>query len=429
MTWVPSRRGWMKNYRGKPYAVSCRQLGTDRTKDGSVLAANLWWEEKQKELDSQREHIEPTTKENRAVYHKMAQWYMGQKDRTAAADVLDQAVATGYADPLATLPAASQKIWADRFESLDNEQQGRITVAVAASKWIARQRSRVEAGLVTVLLFEVYRRATENFAAFVGPGKSIEAINTDLVDHWYNHLLAEIAKGAADSYTKSRFDISKQFIRYCVTMFDISMPKNLIDPRFLTIKVRKTKNKVLSIDTIQNLLPQLQGREKLCVLLMLNCGYTASDIARLKHDEVNWTTGRITRKRSKTGDNESTPTVCYKLWDETFALLKQHRSKHAELVLLNRDGNPLQCSKINAKGKGSRSCAILLAWKRAKRTINLKLMRKTSSSLLYNNPTFRGLHTLFLGHAPKSVAEVFYVANNETILDDAIDWLGKQYGV
>ena len=429
MTWQAKQQRWFKKYRGKIHAVSCRQLNTERTKDGSVLAANLWWEEKRRKLDAQEQRPEPSTKEIRGIYHKMAQWYQSQGDRPAAADVLDEAVSTGYADPLATLPAASKQVWADRFESLSNEQQGRITVAVAAAKWIARQRSRAEAGLITVLLFEVYRRAVEYFATFVGTGKPVDAINTDLVDRFYNHLLTEIAEGAADTYTKSRFDITKQFIRYCVTMFDIPMPKNLVDPRFLTIKVRKTKNVVLSIDTIKDLLSQLEGREKLCVLLMLNSGYTASDIAKLKQNEVNWATGRITRKRSKTEDQENTPTVCYKLWPETLSLLKAHRSKHKDLVLLNQDGNPLQTSKINERGKGTKSCAIYLAWKKAKRTVNLKLMRKTSSSLLYNNPTFRGLQTLFLGHSPKSMAEVSYVNNDETILDEAIAWLGKQYGV
>src|SRR5262249_48767942 len=52
MAWIPSRRGWMKEYQGKKYAVSCRQLGVPETKDGSYQAANQWWQQKKAEIDA-----------------------------------------------------------------------------------------------------------------------------------------------------------------------------------------------------------------------------------------------------------------------------------------------------------------------------------------------------------------------------------------
>src|SRR6516164_2428094 len=58
MTWVPSRRGWMKEYQGKKYAVSCSQL-TERfglpvleTKEGSYSLANRWWQEKKESINA-----------------------------------------------------------------------------------------------------------------------------------------------------------------------------------------------------------------------------------------------------------------------------------------------------------------------------------------------------------------------------------------
>ena len=53
MTWVPARKGWMKWHRGHSYSVSCRQLGTEPTKEASWLAANEWWQEKEAELREQ----------------------------------------------------------------------------------------------------------------------------------------------------------------------------------------------------------------------------------------------------------------------------------------------------------------------------------------------------------------------------------------
>lgn len=52
MTWVSDRKGWLKWHKGKMYSVSCRQLGTEPTKEASWLAANQWWEAKQASLDA-----------------------------------------------------------------------------------------------------------------------------------------------------------------------------------------------------------------------------------------------------------------------------------------------------------------------------------------------------------------------------------------
>jgi hypothetical protein len=51
MTWIPSRRGWMKEYKGKKYVISCRQLSVPETKDESYQAANAWWFAKKVEVD------------------------------------------------------------------------------------------------------------------------------------------------------------------------------------------------------------------------------------------------------------------------------------------------------------------------------------------------------------------------------------------
>src|SRR4051794_30427927 len=56
MAWVESRNGWMKQFRGKKYAVSCKQLREagyallSNTKEGSRTAANSWWDQKEAEM-------------------------------------------------------------------------------------------------------------------------------------------------------------------------------------------------------------------------------------------------------------------------------------------------------------------------------------------------------------------------------------------
>ena len=53
MSWNKTDRRWHKGYRGRRYAVSPRQLGTEATKEASRRAANDWWDKKQKEVDEQ----------------------------------------------------------------------------------------------------------------------------------------------------------------------------------------------------------------------------------------------------------------------------------------------------------------------------------------------------------------------------------------
>src|SRR5690348_2567624 len=72
MTWQASTRRWFKKYKGTIYAVSCRQLGAPETKEGSVLAANTWWEKKLSEI----ENAPPSEQELRANAFKV--WSMVQ---------------------------------------------------------------------------------------------------------------------------------------------------------------------------------------------------------------------------------------------------------------------------------------------------------------------------------------------------------------
>jgi hypothetical protein len=58
MTWVASQTRWLKEYQGKTYSVSCRQLSkwlgrpVPATKEGSWREANAWWDVKKAEIDA-----------------------------------------------------------------------------------------------------------------------------------------------------------------------------------------------------------------------------------------------------------------------------------------------------------------------------------------------------------------------------------------
>ena len=439
MGWQTSQKRWFKKYRGKMFAVSCRQLGVPQTKDGSLLAANIWWEAKQAELDAQPVCPIRQAKEVHQTYQKMAQWHIANGDKEQAAMVLDESAesgATGYSDdPLARLPESAKELWQDRFAALDNNEEG-VTIKQAAIRFMERQKTRVKAKEIVPLRYEVIRNQVDYFCKFIGAAKSVAKINTENVDRFYNHILEQLAerkanksKGISPEYADQRLGIAVTFTKYCVMMFDIPLPKNLIDSRYLKIKSPKTKNVVLTAEQVKAVLGKVTGRNRLCVLLMLNCGMYPADISSLKHDEINWKSGRITRKRTKTEDEKNAPRVCHKLWPETIQLLKQHRSKHDTLVLVNEDGTALQKTYINDKGRGVKVCNIQCEFNRLRLGFSLNKLRKTSGSLIYNNKEFRNLSRLFLAQSPFGVQESNYVEPDATILDEALDWLGNQYGL
>jgi hypothetical protein len=58
-----------------------------------------------------------------------------------------------------------------------------------------------------------------------------------------------------------------------------------------------------------------------------------------------------------------------------------------------------------------------------------KSLKKTSASLIRNNGRYTSLEGLFLGHAPQSMSDKHYTVAPQTLLDEAITWLGTEYGL
>jgi len=164
---------------------------------------------------------------------------------------------------------------------------------------------------------------------------------------------------------------------------------------------------------------------------MLNCGMYQNDIAELHHDEVGWTKGTITRARSKTRERKG-PVVTYKLWPETFVLLKKHRAKEGDLALTTDEGNPLVRYWLE-EGDCRRYDVIHSAWTRLagklrvrKIRLGMKHLRKTSASLLAQHPQYKFYANHFLADSPRAVADRHYVTPSDDEFFRALDWLRGQ---
>jgi hypothetical protein len=123
--------------------------------------------------------------------------------------------------------------------------------------------------------------------------------------------------------------------------------------------------------------------------------------------------------------------VTYKLWPETFVLLKKHRAK-GELALTTEAGNPLVRFWLE-DGKMRRYDMIHSAWTRLAEKLELKKirlgmkhLRKTSATLLGRHPQYKFFANHFLADSPRSVADRHYVVPSEAEFFMALDWLRGQ---
>ncbi len=312
---------------------------------------------------------------------------------------------------------------------------GPKTVAQAVTTYVQRQRARQVAGNVSMAHSEIIQRCIEHFQKHVGGAVAVANLTAQHLTSYHSALMEQVGKGWSQPYAKRYLGVAKQFIRWCwENELLASLPRNM-QSKDLAIADRPAKITPFSDDEIKALLDAAPDRTKLYLLLALNCGYTQQDIADLEHCQVDWKKGRITRKRSKTKNSVGVPTVSYKLWRETFTLLKTLRSSDPVRVLLNADGVPLKTEHIDSKGKYKKSDNIKTAYFRLcrgklkqKKSKPLKMLRKTSPSRLENSK-YASCARWFLGHAPRSIADRSYIAPPQDYFDEAILWLGKQYGI
>jgi integrase len=221
---------------------------------------------------------------------------------------------------------------------------------------------------------------------------------------------------------------AKDFALYLAEQGEISIPHVLLRPRQLTIKVGEPEVTPWTLEQVQAVFNNATDRTKLYVLMSLNCGCYPSDIATLKRDHVNWKKRRITRPRSKTKNGGKV--ISWKLWPSTFRLLKQEATENGNFVLLGQNGRPLVNDHIKADGKLGATNAVTSALKRVYKKLGLELqtkgLRKTSASLLETHLEYRYLVDDFLAHSPRTQTKRHYTAGLS--LDDAIQWLGQQFG-
>jgi integrase len=426
MSWSATGRRWMKKYRGQWYAISCRKLGMPETKEASWKAANAWWEAKQKEIDS----APPTEEERRVnafkVWSMVQEW--GQLDELSREKLVDALIGAGQYQKLkaqaeAVVEAAVKVTPPDR------------TVAAQVEAWRQLLRGVCQSGQMSEGRFDAYGRNIGKFTEWIGPETAIDAIDEARLEGYFNHLSLQVgAQRYSPNYAHTLMMTARQFISRLAELRLIALPGNIRSRRFRFNHSAPARIETFTVEEVRGMLAACDGfseRTKLYLLLMLNCGMYQNDIAELLKEEVDWSKGTLTRSRSKTREWRG-PVITYKLWPETFSLLKKHRSKDGELALTTDEGKPLVRYWLE-EGEMRRYDVIQSAWSRlaakmgvGKIRLSMKHLRKTSASLLGQHPQYKFYAIHFLADSPKNIADKHFVTPNDEDFFLALDWLRGQ---
>lgn len=450
---------WVKMVKGVRYRVSCAELGlpeSEWTEVGSIKAAAEWMDAKlnaQPALDPLNQQLadilDRTTPDD---LRRLA--VQGAEARRILA-ILDSASVDGQkptAMPvaeLATLPIPERVITtalaADNpfYTTDDNpDELARIGRTLAKPKvetcfTLKHHAARfLELELAKNNRPRTYGELSESIDAMLNTvykgsialssEMDVRTIDKTTVENYF--LFLRHKSGKVPAQQKKQWGFFKRLVRYIWEAELIDLPKNL-DSNSLTFKVTPQKIKKYDKQEIVALLKRLPDRLKLYALLALNCGMLSVDIGNLLKEEVDLKRGRITRKRTKTSDDQNVPEVDYKLWPSTLKLLRQLISDHDTLALTSKTGTKLWEHWIGEDGKEHEKNLISLQWKKAKSKLPLKAFRSIGATIIGDHKEYGRYYSHYLGHSPKSIGDKHYVSPSDDLFDEIMAYVGRELGL
>ena len=461
--WDFENKRWRWLIKGEYVQVTCQQLGLPEdqwTKEGSLKAAYEWKMEfkGQKAIELQRQHPHAAhleklkerfqiatdlgldTSEIKAEIEETERLpeyetaYLSQSTiaKMAAAELI-LGIDLSEIDSVALNAFfGSDEIWHDRKRRSGRVEIGK-TIGDASRRFLEGKQDESRLGTRSADGADNIRRWLGKFVDFTGDLAPIDSISFELWERWQRACKAKSLKTQTEEAAKE-YQVSKTFIRWLWKQDLLSLPKNYDDKMRFN---RWTKDIVIyEIADIKKTLALASGQTKLHILLMLNAGMTQIDISKLRKSQISFENGTITRKRSKTELLENTPLVCYPLWTETLEELKKHFSKHPTLALTTKSGQDWVRKQTLSSGKLKKCDNVATQWGNLKKANpkatflrTLKSLKKTSSTLIFNNRDFSMYHQLFLGHSAKTISLINYSKFDQAIFRQAIMWLAEQFGL
>ena len=470
MSWegAPQFR-WRKRVNGVPLSVSCKHLGLPKskwTKEASYLAANQWLRNKLAEIQQQEPEVDPELDEFVATTERLIQWAAthapdevpqltktkseilherGQPpllDRQEISSNLELAKMVGVVVPQDTDPEilshlfGNRRIYQDRLKrhSKTEKQQ---TIGYLLDSFLGELKLTQKPQT-----HDEIHRSLKTIPAEVwisdAPATSIGAQTVSRHHFWLRSCKL------SPQVENKRLGFFRRFVNW---LYEEEHLQNL--PRNLRSKKHRRKTgyrEVTQFEGVADFIRTISPEQKAWALVCLNCGMTAADLGGLfwagqgvdlwqerrvaTHlirvsgliDSKTWL---LRRRRSKTGDNEDTPTVTYKLWSETIRSIEGISLGRSGLVFLHRDATPMYLADYDAT-KSSMSGTVRkdrfgAAWRGNR--IKLSKLRSIGANELGKNLQFKEYRDYYLCHAPKKVGDRHYYAEYNEPFFQALDFI------
>ena len=449
LTWMPDGRRWRKKYRGKVYYFAIRE---EENKTKSYARCLREWNNQLAKLKAV-EASATLSEEDRARLAESIRLVEHGYEYEENGDVFEKIVVD---IPPVGLPANGDAA-ADYVVKLFEDASGKlidrkgdatlVTVGQEIAHLVQRKKSAADAGKLVFKTASRYEELLEYFVKWIGENTPIEDVSSRRLLDYHDVLQDEVTAGkrtpggAKSLFQPVRLLLHTAYLRGSIQELPriLAVRNNLLSfgSSGSSPDLKRERNWIDDLDTFKKILTASEGRLRLWLLLMMNCGYQQTDVSELGRSEVDLKLGRICRKRSKGRKQQHVPKVDYLLWRETFDLLKQHKAPaDAEpningdpRVLVNTNGTALLDERTDTD-------AIRLTYERLLKKLKIEkpvrkplaAIRKTSSTLIRQSK-YSDLRFYFLGHAPATVADRNYTIPSQEQFDECIRWLGEQYGV
>lgn len=301
MSWDKQRKRWYKKYRRedgaglKIYTWNPEEGNYPRTKEDSLLAANCWWEAKQRDIDAKlaaravpppnpvsltvatlvdraggvdqlrRDVAELEAKRRlldlleRSATGEAELWAgdvagpLGQPIRMTVSgpDARTAYDAARLGQPLRGVDEALTTVegldWpahalddgerADRLADIGSRLAGSVvaadrTVKTNVEAWVETTRLSAQAGAMSLGRWDRYARDIRAFSTWAGEDKDVSVINAALLEKFWMHLQTEMnAERTAPATARHALMTLKQFIGWAAGRDVIPLPKNIRERR------------------------------------------------------------------------------------------------------------------------------------------------------------------------------------------------------
>ncbi len=289
-------------------------------------------------------------------------------------------------------------------------------------RWIRGYETKVTLGEIKRSRVVDVRYFVEPFVDWYGSRRRLTNLkSTDLTDYRDHQIsLIENGKYSVNTVFQRLWNL-KAFLKWAWREEIIqNLPRN-IDT---VLKIKQKRSEIVFLNwkapkrecrQLWNACKDHSEQAELWFLLALNCGFYPKDISDLRMDEVLWRKGKfpkIVRKRSKTGQHSE-----HLLWGRTFDLIKKlsvEKYGSKSRCFTRRDGSPLyKVVSRQKKSAGTPNESITHVIKKLMRetfgnetAYSFKALRKTTATYLAARSF--GVDTLFLAHAPRTIAGLHY---------------------